>query len=200
MHESVPPCHGKGTLFYMNASDGLWRQWSGQRRAFLPEAHGHRSKTLAFCVLGVVLAGSTRLPKVAEALVGISAAKTPSIERRLSRFLANQQLIVVPLWSRCGPAVVPLWSRCGPAVEPLAGPAPALLARSTPALRPRRDGAGRPRDRAVFRSVGPFPPLAGQLAGPAGAPAMGAAPVGGGRRAPRPGDPSPRSRRVHAGG
>jgi hypothetical protein len=83
----------------MNASNGLWRRWSGQLRAFLPEAHGHRSKTLAFCVLGVVLAGSTRLPKVAEALVGISAAKTPSIERRLSRFLANHQIIVVPLWT-----------------------------------------------------------------------------------------------------
>jgi len=83
----------------MNASDGLWRQWSGQLRAFLPEVHGHRSKTLALCVLGVVLAGSTRLPKVAEALVRISAAKTPSIERRLLRFLTNPQIIVVPLWT-----------------------------------------------------------------------------------------------------
>ena len=46
----------------MNASDGLWRQWSGQLRAGLPDVHGHRSKTLAFFVLGVVLAGSTRLP------------------------------------------------------------------------------------------------------------------------------------------
>jgi hypothetical protein len=84
----------------MNASEGLWRQWSGQVRAFLPEVHGHRSKALAFCVLGVVLAGPTRLPRVAEALVGVSTAKTPSIERRLSRFLANQQVIVVPLWTR----------------------------------------------------------------------------------------------------
>jgi len=84
----------------MNASEGLWRQWSAQLRAFLPELHGRRSKTLAFCVLGVVLAGATRLPKVAEALVGISAAKTPRIARRLSRFLANQQIIVVPLWTQ----------------------------------------------------------------------------------------------------
>ena len=83
----------------MNAPDGLWRQWSGQLRAGLPEGHGHRSKTLAFFVLGVVLAGSTRLPKVAEALVGVSAAKTPSIERRLARLLANQQLAVVTVWT-----------------------------------------------------------------------------------------------------
>jgi hypothetical protein len=69
-------------------------------RAFLPELPGHRSKTLAFCVLGVVLAGTTRLPRVAEALVGISAAKTPRSERRLARFLANQHVTVLPLWTQ----------------------------------------------------------------------------------------------------
>jgi Transposase DDE domain len=84
----------------MNAPEGLWRQWSGQLRACLPAVHGHRSKTLAFFVLGVVLAGSTRLPRVAEALVGVSAAKTPSIERRLARLLANQQLAVVTVWTQ----------------------------------------------------------------------------------------------------
>ena len=84
----------------MNASEGLWRQWSGQLRTCLPKVHGHRSKTLAFCVLGVVLAGSTRLPRVAEALVGVSAAKTPSIERRLARLLANQQLAVGTVWTQ----------------------------------------------------------------------------------------------------
>src|SRR5258708_16761414 len=90
------PRHGKGTLTVMNAPDGLWRQWSAQLRAFLPEIHGHRSKTLAFVVLGVVLAGSTRLPRVAETLGGISAAKTPSIERPLARFLPNQQGGLLP--------------------------------------------------------------------------------------------------------
>ena len=99
MQEPLKPCHGKGTLFCMNASEGLWRQWSGQLRAFLPELHGHRTKTLAFCVVGVVLAGTVRLPRVAEALGGVSAAKTPSIERRLTRFLANQQVTVLPLWT-----------------------------------------------------------------------------------------------------
>jgi hypothetical protein len=84
----------------MNASDGLWRQWSGQLRALLPEIQGHRSNTLAFFVLGIVLAGTTRLPRIAETLVGISAAKTPSIERRLTRLLANKQITVVPLWTR----------------------------------------------------------------------------------------------------
>jgi Transposase DDE domain len=84
----------------MNASDSLWGQWSGQLQACLPEIHGHRSKTLAFFVLGVVLAGATRLPRVAETLSGVSAAKTPSIERRLARFLANTQINVLPVWTR----------------------------------------------------------------------------------------------------
>jgi hypothetical protein len=93
----------------MNASEGLWRQWSAHLRAFLPELHGHRSKTLAFCVLGVVLAGTTRLPRVAEALVSVSAAKTPSSERRLSRLLANQQIVVVALWTRLLGQFLRLW-------------------------------------------------------------------------------------------
>ena len=31
---------------------------------------------------------------------GVSAAKTPSIERRLARFLANTQINVLPVWTR----------------------------------------------------------------------------------------------------
>src|SRR5262249_30633670 len=92
-----------------NAPEGLWRQWSSQLRTLLPEVHGHRSKTLAFAVLGVVLAGSARLPRVAEALGGISAAKTPSIERRLARFLANEQVTVLPVWTRLIGTVLAFW-------------------------------------------------------------------------------------------
>jgi hypothetical protein len=88
----------KGTPFCMKAPERLWRQWSAQLHEFLPQIHGHRSKTLAFFVLGVVLAGTTRVPRVAEALLAISSAKTPSIERRLARFLANDQIEVDSLW------------------------------------------------------------------------------------------------------
>jgi len=84
----------------MNAPERLWRQWSDQLRAMLPALHGHRSKTLAFFVLGVVLAGTARLPRVAETLGGLSAATTPSIERRLARFLANTPVSVLPVWTR----------------------------------------------------------------------------------------------------
>src|SRR5215831_4334950 len=83
----------------MKASMYLWRQWSAQLRQLLPGVHGHRTKTLAFFTFGVVLAGKARLPLIAEALLAISSAKTPSIERRLARFLANEQVAVVPLWT-----------------------------------------------------------------------------------------------------
>src|SRR5215470_4585277 len=83
----------------MKASFYLWRQWSAQVRQLLPDVHSHRTKTLAFFVFGLVLAGKARLPLVAEALLAISTAKTPSIERRLQRFLANEQITVVPIWT-----------------------------------------------------------------------------------------------------
>jgi len=89
----------KGTLLIMKAPECWWRQWSTQVREFLPQIHGHRSKTLAFFVLGVVLAGTTRVPRIAEALLASSAAKTPSIERRLTRFLANDEIQVESVWT-----------------------------------------------------------------------------------------------------
>ncbi len=82
----------------MKASAHLFRQWTVQLRQLLPALHGHRTKTLAFFVFGVVLSGTARLPLIAEELLRISPAKTPSIERRLTRFLANDQVAVVPLW------------------------------------------------------------------------------------------------------
>jgi hypothetical protein len=83
----------------MKTSLYLWRQWSTQVRQLFPTMHGHRTKTLAFFVFGLVFAGSARLPVIAEELLSIRSAKTPSIERRLARFLANEQVAVVPIWT-----------------------------------------------------------------------------------------------------
>jgi hypothetical protein len=93
----------------MNAPEKLWRQWFDQLRAVLPALHGHRSKTLAFFVLGVVLAGTARLPRVAEALAGLSAATTPRIERRLARLLATTQVRVLPVWTRLVGPFLTFW-------------------------------------------------------------------------------------------
>jgi hypothetical protein len=76
-------------------------------RHLLPGLHGHRTKTLAFFVFGLVLSGTARLPLIAEELLAISSAKTPSIERRLSRFLANEQVAVVPIWASLLAHVLP---------------------------------------------------------------------------------------------
>jgi len=97
------------TAHFMKASLQLWRQWSAQVRQLLPDVHGHRTKTLAFLVFGLVLAGSTRLPVIAEELLAISGAKTPSIERRLARFLANEQVAVVPIWTCLLAQVLPFF-------------------------------------------------------------------------------------------
>lgn len=61
---------------------------------------GTRKKTLAFLVIGMVLAGSAVLQRVAEVLQerGISEAKMTSIERRLARFLANERIVVPQVW------------------------------------------------------------------------------------------------------
>lgn len=91
----------------MKASLLLWRQWSAQLRQVLPTVHGHRAKTLAFFVFGLALSGKARLPWIAEELLVISSAKTPSIERRLQRFLANKQVDVVPIWSALLSHVLP---------------------------------------------------------------------------------------------
>ena len=49
---------------------------------------------------GMVLSGSAVLQRMAEGLYGISAAKMPSIERRLARFVANDRVNVTPVWTQ----------------------------------------------------------------------------------------------------
>jgi hypothetical protein len=84
----------------MKPSLSLFHQWSAQLRQLLPGVHGHRTKTLAFFAFGLILSGKARLPVIAEELLTISPANTPSIERRLARFLSNEHIAVVPLWTR----------------------------------------------------------------------------------------------------
>src|SRR5437764_9835232 len=84
----------------MDASSVLWTNWQEQLQELLTGIHGHQKKTLAFFVLGIVLAGSAVLQRVAETLSerGISEAKMTSIERRLARFIANERIVVPQVW------------------------------------------------------------------------------------------------------
>ncbi|MDQ2906045.1 MAG: transposase [Chloroflexota bacterium] len=80
----------------MNSS--LWTVWCQQVKAFFTGLHGHQSKTLAMFVLGAIKAESIVIARVAEALLGDSEAKAPSIERRLERFLSNPRIETQQTW------------------------------------------------------------------------------------------------------
>jgi hypothetical protein len=82
----------------MDASALLWRDWLEQVKSLFPSIHGHQKKTLALFVFGLILAGSAVLQRIAENLGSVSAAKMPSIERRLARFLANDRIVVTTIW------------------------------------------------------------------------------------------------------
>lgn len=95
----------------MDAPTVLWKHWSKQVKQLLPGIHGHQKTTLALFVMGIVLAGSAVLQRVAESLSlnTISAAKMTSIERRLARFIANDRVEVTKIWDHFLAQVLPFW-------------------------------------------------------------------------------------------
>lgn len=93
----------------MDAPKQLWEAWHTQVKQLFPSLHGHQKRTLAWMVLGVVLSGSAVLQRMAEGLYGISAAKMPSIERRLARFVANDRIHVSLVWNTFLAHVLPFW-------------------------------------------------------------------------------------------
>jgi hypothetical protein len=93
----------------MDAPAQLWEAWRTQVKPVFPNLHGHQQKALAWTILGIVLSGSAVLPRLAEGLYGISAAKMPSIERRLARFVANDRINVTPIWTQFLRQALPFW-------------------------------------------------------------------------------------------
>src|SRR5712692_468998 len=95
----------------MNASITLWEKWHEQVKEMLPGVHGHQKKTLALCVLGIILSQSAVLQRMAEAIAlhGISEAKMPSIERRFGRFVANERIQVSKIWKQFLTQVLAYW-------------------------------------------------------------------------------------------
>ena len=95
----------------MNASITLWENWQKQVKEILPGVHGHQKKTLALCVLGIMLSQSAVLQRMAEeiALRGISEAKMVSIERRFARFVANPRVQVSKIWKQFLEQVLAYW-------------------------------------------------------------------------------------------
>jgi hypothetical protein len=95
----------------MDASALLWERWSAQVKELFPRIHGHQKKTLGLFVIGIVLAGSVVMQRVAEgiSLHGINPAKMTSIERRLARFIANDRVVVSKIWEDFLSQVLPFW-------------------------------------------------------------------------------------------
>jgi len=95
----------------MDASALLWERWKMQVKELFPKIHGHQKNTLALCVMGIVLAGSAVLQRMAEgiSLQGINPAKMTSIERRLARFIANDRVVVSHIWQDFLSQVLPFW-------------------------------------------------------------------------------------------
>lgn len=83
--------------------------WHEQVKQFFTNLHGHQSKTLAFFTWGAIQAKSIVVQQVAEELLAESQAKCESIERRLRRFLANEQVDVEETWGHLLAQVLPYW-------------------------------------------------------------------------------------------
>ena len=49
----------------MEASNILWEKWQEQVKELLPDGHGHQKKSLALSVIGIVLAKSAVLQRMA---------------------------------------------------------------------------------------------------------------------------------------
>ena len=96
----------------MDASQVLWEKWQEQVKGLFPKRHGHQQKLLALMVAGMVVSGCGVLQRVAETIQqqGWSQAKMSSIERRLERFLAHDQLVVSELWNTFLSQVLPYWN------------------------------------------------------------------------------------------
>ena len=95
----------------MNAFDVLLEQWGRQVKELFPQLHHYQQHVLAFAVQAIILSGSAVLQRVAEVAweYGSSETKMVSHERRLQRFVANEQIAVDDCWHHFLEQVFPFW-------------------------------------------------------------------------------------------
>lgn len=82
----------------------LLHAWTRQMQALLPAARVTRVRTLAMLTLGLLWASHVALPRIA-ATVPL-AARDPSTERRLRRWLANPAVTLATLWQPLVPLLL----------------------------------------------------------------------------------------------
>ncbi len=78
----------------------VWQQFHGFVKQIAPKLHGHRCKTLAWLVVGIILAGSVASARIAEVLRRVSGTQASSQERTIHRFLANSGLDPHAVWQQ----------------------------------------------------------------------------------------------------
>src|ERR1700694_194013 len=89
----------------------VWQQFARLVKQIVPSAHGHQCKTLAWLVLGVMLAKSVSSAQIAEVLRRVQRTQASSQERTFSRFLANTAVDAQALWQDFLPVLLAGWTQ-----------------------------------------------------------------------------------------
>ena len=84
----------------MDASEVLLDKWVAQVKQIWSQLHAYQQNSLALAILGIVLAGSAVMQRVADSLQEqlSGSCQTTSYERRLQRLIANERLVVPDIW------------------------------------------------------------------------------------------------------
>lgn len=89
----------------------VWQQFSCIVKQIVPSMHGHRCKTLAWLVIGIMLTKSVASGQMAEVLWRVRGTQANSQERTLSRFLANAAIEPQKLWQSFLPVLLAGWAK-----------------------------------------------------------------------------------------
>lgn len=89
----------------------VWQQFARVVKQVAPTLHGHRSKTLAWLVIGIMLAKSVASTQMAEVLRRVRGRQARSQERTFSRFVANAAIDAQERWQSFLPVLLADWAK-----------------------------------------------------------------------------------------
>ena len=89
----------------------VWQQFARLVKQVVPALHGHRCKTLAWLVIGVMLAKSVASTHIAEELRRVKGTQASSQERTFSRFVANTAIEAQGRWQSFLPVLLAGWAK-----------------------------------------------------------------------------------------